>query len=106
MHERIRLIRKTLKLTLAEFGKAIGLGSTAICDIEHQRCNATERVIIAICAKYHVNEKWLKTGEGEMFITTDIQLDEFFNIFNQLSEPLQSFLIETANNLLKLQDKL
>lgn len=41
-----------------------------------------------------------------MFIIEDKKFNEFFEIYKQLSSPLQDFLIHTANNLLSAQSKL
>lgn len=65
----------------------------------------TERTIIAICAKFNVNENWLKTGQGEMFNIQEKNKEEFFEIFKNLHPVLQDFLIKTAKNLLDAQSK-
>lgn len=106
MNTRILELRKTLNLTATEFGKNIGLKPSSMFDIEHGNCKITERVIIAICAKYSVNEEWLRTGKGEMFIKENKKFNEFFEIFNKVNEPLQDFLIQCAKNLLDAQKKL
>lgn len=106
MNTRIKLVRNSLNIPQHEFGKAIGLKQSTICDIEQGRCNITERVIISICSRFNVNEKWLRTGEGEMFNIYDKKYNEFFEIFNTLNPILQDFLINTANNLLDTQNKL
>jgi len=64
---RIRELRKFLNLTQAEFGERIGLKPTAIGQMENGSRNVTERSIILLCEKYNVNEKWIRTGEGDMF---------------------------------------
>ncbi|MDO5696205.1 MAG: helix-turn-helix transcriptional regulator [Eubacteriales bacterium] len=71
MNERIRQLRKTLKLSGEKFGKPIGLTRMAISNLENGRYNATEQTIFSICREYHVNEQWLRTGEGEMFAEDD-----------------------------------
>ena len=106
MTTRILELRKTLKLSATEFGKNIGLKPSSMSDIEHGRSKLTERVIIAICAKYNVNEEWLRTGKGEMFIKENRKFNEFFEIFNKVNEPLQDFLIQCAKSLLDAQKKL
>lgn len=65
--ERVRTLRKALHLTLEKFGKTLGVGKTAISKIENQENNLTDQMIISICREYSVDEKWLRTGEGEMF---------------------------------------
>ena len=71
--ERIRKIRESLgangkKMSQAEFAKNIGIGATAIGNLEAGIRNPSDRTILDICREYNVNETWLRTGEGEMFI--------------------------------------
>lgn len=106
MNTRIRQLRFALKLTQKEFGAKIGLKPSSINDIEHYRCNVTERVIISICAKFSVSENWLRYGKGEMFISKDKKFKEFYEIFSHLNQPLQDFLIKVANDLLETQNLL
>lgn len=106
MNTRIKELRKVLNLTQTEFGAKIGLKPTSMCDIENGRCNVTERVIISICAKFSVNEEWIRTGSGEMFVNEDKKFKEFFEIYKTLTTPLQDFLIQVAKNLLDTQNKL
>ena len=76
---RVRELRKELKLTLEKFGKPLGVGKTAISKIENGENNVTDQMILSICHEYDVNETWLRTGEGEMFIPTtrDEQIEAF-----------------------------
>ena len=106
MNTRIRELRKILKLTQTEFGNKIGLKPTSLSDIENGNCNITPRNIISICSQFSVNEEWLRSGKGEMFIIEDKKFNEFFEIYKSLSTPLQDFLIQTALNLLDTQSKL
>lgn len=106
MNTRIKELRTFLKLTQKNFGAKVGLKPSTINDIEHSRCKVNERLQIAICSKFNVNEEWLKTGNGNMFNENDKKYDEFFQIFNKLNPVLQNFLIQTAKNLLDTQNKL
>lgn len=65
--QRVRELRKELGLTLEKFGKPLGVGKTAISKIENGENNLTDQMILAICREYNVDEKWLRTGKGEMF---------------------------------------
>ena len=69
--ERIREIRKTMKLTMEQFGEKIGVTKSTISNIENGNRNATEHMIKSICREFNVDYMWLTTGEGEMFVTTD-----------------------------------
>ena len=65
--ERIRVIRKNLKLTQEEFGSALSLSAASISQIESGVVRLTERTARGICKEYGVNSDWLQTGEGEIF---------------------------------------
>ena len=65
--QRVRELRKALNLTLEKFCEPLGVGKTAISNIENGNRNLTNQMIISICREYSVNETWLRTGEGEMF---------------------------------------
>ena len=65
--ERIRNIRKKLNLTLEKFGGKLGVGKTAISNIEKGNRNLTEQMALSICREYNVNYDYLMDGEVEMF---------------------------------------
>lgn len=65
--ERIREVRKELKLTLEKFGDKLGVGKGAISAIENETRNLTEQMAKSICREYNVNYDWLLDGDGEMF---------------------------------------
>ena len=65
--ERVKEIRKTLGLTMEKFGEKLGVGKTAISNIESGNRNLTEQMSKAICREYNVNYDYLMYGEGEMF---------------------------------------
>lgn len=65
--ERVKEIRKSLGLTLEKFGEKLGVGKTAISNIEKGNRNLTEQMTISICREYNVNYDYLTCGDGEMF---------------------------------------
>lgn len=65
--ERVREIRKYHDLTLEKFGNKLGVGKTAISNIENGNRNLTDQMIISICREFDVSEEWLRSGTGEMF---------------------------------------
>lgn len=65
--ERVKEIRKTLDLTMEKFGEKLGVGKTAISNIESGNRNLTEQMSKAICREYNVNYDYLMYGEGEVF---------------------------------------
>lgn len=65
--QRVRDLRKSLNLTLEKFAKPLGVGKTAISNIENESRNLTDQMIISICREYNINEEWLRNGTGDMF---------------------------------------
>lgn len=106
MNIRIRELRKALRLTQKDFGKQIGLKQNAISNMEKKGSTVTEHNIKTICSQFSVNENWLRTGSGEMFLESEKKQKEFFEIFDELSPTLQDYLIKIARELLDTQEKL
>lgn len=106
MNQRIRVLRKALKLSQRAFGEKIGLKQNAISYMEKSGSTITEQNIRAICLQFSVNENWLRTGVGKMFLENDKKQREFFEIFDELSPPLQDYLIKTAKTLLETQSQM
>lgn len=80
MQNRIKEVRKQLKLTQAEFGERIGVKGNTITGYETGLRSPSDAVITSICREFHVSETWLRTGEGEMFLqlSRDEELTKFF----------------------------
>lgn len=68
MNKRINLVRKELKLSQEAFGYRLGITKAAISRIESGLNNASEQTILSICREFNVNEKWLRNGQGDMFM--------------------------------------
>lgn len=65
--ERLKYLRKTLKMTQKDFGEKIGLKANTVSDIENGKYNLKEASIKLACSEFKVDYMWLTTGEGEMF---------------------------------------
>ena len=79
--ERVKEIRKALGLTLEKFGEPLGVGKTAISNIEKGNRNLTEQMAKSICREYSVDYMWLTTGDGEMFMESD---DDFMEKIDRI----------------------
>ena len=65
--ERVKMVRDKAQLTMEQFGNRIGgVSKSTISNIENDNRNLTEHMLKSICREFDVNEKWLKTGEGDM----------------------------------------
>lgn len=68
MNERIKELRKELKLTQQEFADALNIKRGAIANYEVGRNEPIDAVISLICKTFNVNEEWLRVGVGDMFL--------------------------------------
>ena len=68
MKDRLKQIRKELQLNQQEFAEKIGINRGTLANYEVGRNEPIDAVIKLICDRFHVNERWLRAGEGEMFI--------------------------------------
>ena len=78
MNDRLKRIRKSLKLSQAAFGERLGVSRDVINNIENGRVELKELMIKSICSFFLVNETWLRTDKGNMFIKNN---DSLFNSF-------------------------
>ena len=80
MNERIKKVRKTMKLTQEQFGERIGITGSSCSTIESGKNKPSIQTIKSICREFDVNETWLLTGEGEMFLkrSREQEIGEFF----------------------------
>ena len=78
MNERIKKLRKTLGLTLEKFGERLGVKRNSVSQWENGINNVSDQVRKSICREFGVNEEWLLSGSGPMFIqSSTFSLDEF-----------------------------
>ena len=81
--ERIKKVRKNKELTQQALAKRLGTTQNAIARYETNRVTPSAAVISLICREFSVDENWLRTGEGEMFIKRDRE-DEIAAAVHQL----------------------
>ena len=67
MKDRLKKLRKELDLTQQAFADNIGMKQNTIAQYEMGRTTPSDAIIFSICREFGVNEKWLRSGEGEMF---------------------------------------
>ena len=70
MKDRLRKIRKELKLTQTEFGTALGKTMRTVQDYEAGKRNITLSLALELQKKFNVNSDWLITGSGAMFLSS------------------------------------
>lgn len=73
MKERLKLLRKSLDITQQEFADKIGIKRNSYANYETGRNTPIDAIIRSICREFNVNEEWLRTGNGEMFLKLNRQ---------------------------------
>lgn len=98
---RLYNIRKELGLTLEKFGEPLGVTKTTISRIEKEERSMTDQMLKSICRTYNVNEEWLKTGNGDMFIklTRNQTITDFAADLIKEEESFKARLIEALAKL-------
>lgn len=66
--ERIKELRKELKLSQTAFGEKIGVKRDVVANMELERAPIKDLALKMICRTFNVNPLWLENGEGEMFL--------------------------------------
>ena len=80
MNARVKLLRKSLNISQEIFSSKINISRSHFALIESGTKKLTDRVIADICREFHVNEDWLRNGEGLMFKEDDtFSLDDYLN---------------------------
>lgn len=81
--DRLKELRKSISIKQGDFADKISTTQGHISDIENGRKSLSDRTIKLICLENWngktVNEEWLRTGEGEMFLPLDRQ-DQIANL--------------------------
>lgn len=83
LNERVKELRKFLGLSGEKFGEKLGVTRVAISNIENGNRSVTSQMFKSICREFGVNEEWLRTGEGEMFVPVTAD-DEFAMIVGEI----------------------
>lgn len=105
MERRIKEIRKSCGDTSqGVFGKRLGLTGATISRLESGDRQPTEAIILSICREFHINEHWLRTGEGEMRLEESLEdgarLIALMRDMNENKKKLFRLLVDMPDELL------
>lgn len=105
-NERIKELRETLGLSLRAFGDAVGYTNPTISLIERGKKQPEKRLLKLICSEFDVNQQWLLTGKGGMFVTREpaqsreeVVTDFIQTILEELSEANRRIVLDAIENL-------
>jgi transcriptional regulator with XRE-family HTH domain len=90
-------------MSQVEFAKAIYISNGYIAELECEHRRVNERIIHLISLTFGVNEKWLKSGEGEMFFNTSGEkLQRMVSLFCELPTNFQDYVMHQIEQLLNV----
>lgn len=103
MNERIKKVRKVNGLTQQEFAERLNIGRGTLANYEVGRNEPIDAVVALICREFNVDEHWLRTGEGDMFVKRS-RNDELSAFMNELlSEEAPDFRRRLVTALSRLK---
>jgi len=99
MSDRVKEVRAANNMSQAEFAKLLGVGQSTLGMMEVSKRKISERHIKSICSICSVNESWLRSGDGEMFVeSSHATIDQLANEYNldSLDKQLLSTYLELS----------
>ena len=100
MNERIKSLRKEVGLTQKSFAEKIKVAPNSIARYELGDRKPSDAIINSICREFNVNEEWLRTGQGEMFV---LDTDTDF-LYGKALKRNNNFQMRLLNAILQLDD--
>ncbi|MDR1931157.1 MAG: helix-turn-helix domain-containing protein [Treponema sp.] len=106
INQRIKKLRKELKLTQNEFSAVITISSGQLACIETEKRIVNNRTIKLVCDSFNVSNVWLRTGEGPVFEENkDTKYTKLIVLFDTLKAQYQEYILSSITNLLKIQEE-
>lgn len=102
MNERLKQLRNALNLTQQALADKLGVKRNTVGQWECGRNDPSDAAIVSICREFSVNESWLRTGEGDMFIkrSRDEEIAEFMGcLISDDSNPTMKRFIKAFSKL-------
>lgn len=99
MAKRIKKIRKDAGLRQPEFAEKIGVAQASITSYETGIRYPSKVTMRSICREFNINEEWLLTGKGDMYIemTVEDEIASFVaNVVSGDSEFWKNFIVLLA----------
>lgn len=80
INERINELIAALGIKKTDLAKRLKIADASVSNICSGKTNPSGQTITAIVREFNVNEHWLRTGDGDMFLPRD-EADELAELF-------------------------
>lgn len=105
MKDRLKILRKELRLTQQEFADRVGISRGNIAAYEVGKNSPSDAVISLICREFNVNEVWLRNGSGSMFQEKSEE-DEIKSLVSSLLDPNRDKMYDVIIEFMKVYTSL
>lgn len=106
INQRIKRLRKELKLTQTEFSAVISISPGQLACIETEKRCVNNRTIKLISDSFNVTPEWLRTGNGPVYVADKSDGNiKLIALFTTLKPKYQNFIMDSMNFFIKIQDK-
>lgn len=102
MNKRIAAARRAIGLSQQDFAEALNLSKNFISLLETGNRIPSDRTISDICREFNINETWLRTGEGQMFVqlSRDEEIGAFLGtVMNRRNDDFKRRLVSALSRL-------
>ena len=107
--ERLKALRSALNLSQQEFSERINVAQSTYAHFETGRRELRDIHISQICQAFNVSERWLRTGEGNMFEESSdsliSQLCEKYKLDDMARVLLETFISMPQNERDKIMEE-
>lgn len=67
--------------------------------------NPSDAIIHSMCREFNVNETWLRSGKGEMFLPQEDEVSEIVSHLLDESNPFYDMILDIMHTFNNLDDK-
>lgn len=113
MNERIKELRRALKISQEKFGARIKISGASVSKIESGENNPSEQTLSLIVSEFNVSETWLRNGVGDMFKASNSEAErlvkkysfpdivgKLLTVYEGLNEGQQEAVLEYAQRFI------
>lgn len=113
MNERIKELRRVLKISQEKFGARIKISGASVSKIESGENNPSEQTLSLIISEFNVSESWLRDGVGDMFKASSSEAErlvkkysfpeivgKLLTVYESLNESQQEAVLEYAQRFI------
>mgnify|MGYP000745245457 CR=1 FL=1 len=104
INDRIAECVKVSGLTKTAFAERINVSQSFISNLCSSKKVPSDRTISDICREFGISEHWLRTGEGEMLVPLDDDV-ELIEIFAQIGQSEDDLIKRIIKGYWKLDEK-